>query len=492
MAADYLTKKLGKRKFEYCMLLTGQSHVTSNESDDTPEAKGSVGNIYYAFAAMELAAVASTCVPCPRLAAPTHAAAAAGHRCHPNIGSSSITAVGVAAIRSNSTASRSRSQRNARRSAGAARAAMAPTEYAEGERDAPEWAGETKFSGMVNAVIGFKPLYDLMKIGARQMLMRCGLLVLVMTLVLVMLVMPGDGDGDGYGGDVAVGCTAEKSGVPWRKIVEELQQSPELVAEKEALENKDIVYPEYYVKPFHAYDQGNLCWQAAYEVEAATLSMCRRAIPWADSAEEAARILRLGWLDTIQAHHAAHAGGAPVQAVLDVGCSSGVSTRWLASYFPQADVTGLDASAYFLAVASLRAKQQQQDAAVQLQGGNPVKPIRWVHALGEDTHMPSDSFDLVSFAFVFHECPPDAIRGLLAEAKRLLKPGGTVAFTDNSPKSKIIQNLPTPVAALMKSTEPHLDAYYLCNVEGMMKDLGFTHVTTVLSDPRHRTVTATA
>ncbi|CAI7887405.1 unnamed protein product [Closterium sp. NIES-53] len=41
MAADNLTKKLGKQKFEYCMLLTGQSHVTSS---DTPEAKGSVGN----------------------------------------------------------------------------------------------------------------------------------------------------------------------------------------------------------------------------------------------------------------------------------------------------------------------------------------------------------------------------------------------------------------------------------------------------------------
>ncbi|CAI7857824.1 unnamed protein product [Closterium sp. NIES-54] len=41
MAADYLTKKLGKQKFEYCMLLTGQGHVISN---DPPEAKGSVGN----------------------------------------------------------------------------------------------------------------------------------------------------------------------------------------------------------------------------------------------------------------------------------------------------------------------------------------------------------------------------------------------------------------------------------------------------------------
>ncbi|CAI7792208.1 unnamed protein product [Closterium sp. NIES-53] len=42
MAADYLTKKLGKQKFEYCMLLTGQSHVS-----DTPEAKGSVGNNWF-------------------------------------------------------------------------------------------------------------------------------------------------------------------------------------------------------------------------------------------------------------------------------------------------------------------------------------------------------------------------------------------------------------------------------------------------------------
>ncbi|CAI7933470.1 unnamed protein product [Closterium sp. NIES-54] len=41
MAADYLTKKLGKQNFEYYMLLTGQGHVISS---DTPEEKGSVGN----------------------------------------------------------------------------------------------------------------------------------------------------------------------------------------------------------------------------------------------------------------------------------------------------------------------------------------------------------------------------------------------------------------------------------------------------------------
>ncbi|CAI7826000.1 unnamed protein product [Closterium sp. NIES-54] len=38
MAADYLTKKLGKQKFEYCMLLTGQGHVTSSDIAEQNEA----------------------------------------------------------------------------------------------------------------------------------------------------------------------------------------------------------------------------------------------------------------------------------------------------------------------------------------------------------------------------------------------------------------------------------------------------------------------
>ncbi|CAI7849644.1 unnamed protein product [Closterium sp. NIES-54] len=45
MAADYLTKKLPKGKFEYCMLLTGLDHVTEADHVDTPETKGSVGKI---------------------------------------------------------------------------------------------------------------------------------------------------------------------------------------------------------------------------------------------------------------------------------------------------------------------------------------------------------------------------------------------------------------------------------------------------------------
>lgn len=30
--------------------------------------------------------------------------------------------------------------------------------------------------------------------------------------------------------------------------------------------NKSLTYPSYYTKPFHAYESGNLCWEAAFQV----------------------------------------------------------------------------------------------------------------------------------------------------------------------------------------------------------------------------------
>lgn len=56
----------------------------------------------------------------------------------------------------------------------------------------------------------------------------------------------------------------------------------------------------------------------------------------------------------------------------------------------------------------------------------------------------------------------------------------------------LVQELSPVLFTLMKSTEPFLDEYYLTDLEGVMKQSGFTNVHTLLTDPRHRTVTATA
>lgn len=60
--------------------------------------------------------------------------------------------------------------------------------------------------------------------------------------------------------------------------------------------------------------------------------------------------------------------------------------------------------------------------------------IEYVHAPFEATGLPDESCDLVTASFVIHECPPYAIRGLIEEARRLVRPGGVLMLADNNPK----------------------------------------------------------
>ncbi|XP_070038039.1 uncharacterized protein [Nicotiana tomentosiformis] len=311
--------------------------------------------------------------------------------------------------------------------------------FEEGQLERPRWTGETPLSRLVGALISFKPLFSILKLGARQVLIS----------------------------------TAEKTNIPWREMTKEILDS-DVYKELESIQNPAIVYPDYYLNPFHAYDEGNLSWLAAAEVEAATMSMVRRAIPNASSLEEANQIVRGNWLDAIEKHHQQYSGDLSIRDILDIGCSVGVSTGYLADRYPFAKVTGLDLSPYFLAVAQYKEKKRSERK----------NPISWIHANGENTGLPSKSFDLVSIAYVFHECPERAIRNLVKESFRILRPGGTVAITDNS-------ELPPVLFTLMKSTEPFLDEYYLTDLERVMRETGFANVQTVLTDPRHRTVTAT-
>lgn len=318
--------------------------------------------------------------------------------------------------------------------------------FEEGQLERPRWSGETPLSRLVGTLISIKPLFSILKLGARQVFIS----------------------------------TAEKTNIPWTEMTKEILDS-DVYKELESIENPAIVYPDYYLNPFHAYDEGNLSWLAAAEADAATMSMVRRAIPNASSLEEANQIVRGNWLDAIEKHHQQYSADFSIRDILDIGCSVGVSTGYLADRFPSAKVTGLDLSPYFLSVAQYKEKKRNQRK----------NPISWIHANGENTGLPSESFDLVSIPYVFHECPERAIRNIVKESFRLLRPGGTIAITDNSPKSKILQELPPVLFTLMKSTEPFLDEYYLTDLERVIKEAGFANVQTVLTDPRHRTVTAT-
>ncbi|GAX79902.1 hypothetical protein CEUSTIGMA_g7342.t1 [Chlamydomonas eustigma] len=273
--------------------------------------------------------------------------------------------------------------------------------------------------------------------------------------------------------------TAVKKGVDWDGHVAKLQAVvKELEMIKLELENTEIAYPEYYLKPFHAYDEGNLGWLAAFEVDMATMAVGLRCFGKMDptiSPTSAFERLAGGATNTLKAYYQQH-NLQPPENIVDVGCSTGMSTRWLAGQFPEASITGVDLSPYFLAVAEWEQRQRR------------VPNIKYMHALAEQSGLPSASVDALLYQYIIHECPQKAIRDFVKESGRVLKPGGTLTFVDNNPRSKTIQSLPPAIAILMKSTEPWSDEYFSCDVEACMREGGFKEVVTVEIDHRHRAV----
>jgi ubiquinone/menaquinone biosynthesis C-methylase UbiE len=265
---------------------------------------------------------------------------------------------------------------------------------------------------------------------------------------------------------------AERIGVLWRQQVAEYGMRRADLERSLAAVAQPIAYPDYYIRSFHAYEEGNLGWLPAMEVEVAAYAVHSRI--WSKQSEaDGDRRLR-------QAYHGAlrsHLSQEP-RRILDVGCSVGMSTFALQTEFPGAAVTGLDLSPYFLAIAHDR-QQRVADAP---------QTITWVHAAAEATGLPDNYFDLVSVCLVCHELPQEATRQMLRELHRILAPGGTLSLMDMNPQSPIYARMPPYILTLLKSTEPYLDEYFSLDLGAELATAGFAPPETTSHTPRHRTV----
>ncbi|HEY9624484.1 MAG TPA: class I SAM-dependent methyltransferase [Crinalium sp.] len=303
-------------------------------------------------------------------------------------------------------------------------------------------------SRLVNGVLSIKPLANLAKNRARNMMIK----------------------------------RAESIGVYWRQEVQALRSrqtatpfSPDWDADLAQIKNPALEYPDYYLCSFHAYEEGNLGWNPAMEVEVAAHAVHARI--WPDAGAKGDAMLRQSFHSILKAQLP-----TPPQTILDVGCSVGMSTFALQETYPQAQITGVDLSPYFLAIAQYRTQTQ----AASTQSPTPT----WLHAAGESTGLPDASFDLVSAFLIFHELPQSAAINILREARRLLRPGGYVAIMDMNPKSEMFAKMPPYILTLLKSTEPYLDEYFSLDIDQVIYDAGFTRPTITANSPRHRTVIA--
>ena len=306
----------------------------------------------------------------------------------------------------------------------------------------PNWVDHAHPLGrLINALLAVEPLRRLLFLQARQLIIR----------------------------------TAERRGIAWRARRQELQLQAEPLLEQVC--DPATTLPAYYRARFHAYQQGNLCWAAACEAEQATDAMALRV--WPDEALtplQAQQRLRSAIFAAIEPSLT-----GPVHTALDLGCSVGVSTQALASWLEQrqaepAVVSGLDLSPQMLAVARVRDRDSRIAA--------------WHHAAAEATGLPPASVDLITLQFVCHELPAEATRAVLAEAARLLRPGGVIALVDQDPESAVIRRLPAPIATLLKSTEPYLEDYFRLDLPAALEQAGFQAVRREACDPRHRVLVA--
>ena len=152
------------------------------------------------------------------------------------------------------------------------------------------------------------------------------------------------------------------------------------------------------------------------------------------------------------------------QRILDLGCAVGTSTVAVASYFPDAQVYGVDVGAAMLRYAHARTEHLDQR-------------VHYVQANAERTDFPDASFDFVYSCVLLHETSKAATRKIFAECHRLLRPGGVVIHCEVPPMEglgvwgKVIGDFES-----LYNNEPFWRGVQSLDLPAVMREAGFDDV----------------
>ncbi|MGE0237710.1 MAG: class I SAM-dependent methyltransferase [Parvibaculaceae bacterium] len=114
--------------------------------------------------------------------------------------------------------------------------------------------------------------------------------------------------------------------------------------------------------------------------------------------------------------------GRPVRNVIDIGCGYGRSTFAFAASGPRTTAVGVDLSGSCVRLSAHLAEARPER-----------ERVRFVQADGVDVPFADGAFDVFTSTMLLHEMPASAIRELIAEAFRVLEPGGLSAHLDFLP-----------------------------------------------------------
>lgn len=157
------------------------------------------------------------------------------------------------------------------------------------------------------------------------------------------------------------------------------------------------------------------------------------------------------------------AAEAAPSRILDIGCGFGKSTEPFYMQFKDAAVEGIDLSAPCLRLAA--------HAARSAGAGN----VRFRQRDAADSGYSAASFDLVTSTMLLHETPPKPLDSVLAEAMRVLQPGGRMIHLD-------FHSLPDAFGRFMhyghgrRNNEPYMQPLAELDLHTLLRRHGFTDI----------------
>ncbi len=166
-----------------------------------------------------------------------------------------------------------------------------------------------------------------------------------------------------------------------------------------------------------------------------------------DSAFQRYRIAKV-----LELHHP-----ASTDRVVDIGCGWGTFSFVLADL--AAEVVGVDFSARSIELCNRRLERE------------PHVNLRFLLADGGDTGLEGRAWDMVLAADLFEHLYPEDSERVVAEAQRLLRPGGRFAVW--TPHRGHVLEILKNHDILLKRDVSHVDYKSMERMTGMMRDAGF-------------------
>lgn len=204
-------------------------------------------------------------------------------------------------------------------------------------------------------------------------------------------------------------------------------------------------YPRYYLRTFHWQTDGWLSRHSArvYDVGVELL--------FGGTADVMRRSIVPPVVDAVR--------GLERPRVLDIGTGTGRALKLLSRSLPAARLYGVDLSAPYL------------EEARRVLGD--VFDVNLLRENAEELPFADGSFDAATSVFLFHELPRDARRRVLAEAHRVLRPGGHLILLDAAQALDGADILSFLEAFWQLYHEPYFRSYLRDPLDHALEEAGF-------------------